>query len=110
LLDVGLFWVYCKFQPCAAFEQRQIHALTGIDGGNGDILIVLHNPLHLDELHLRSRCNVLDIEPAKTEERACSFMDMTHAGRALAQPWLVLPTLSIQPSESRSPLLDEFQR
>jgi hypothetical protein len=28
------------------------------------------------------------------------FMDMAHAGRALAQPWLVLSTQSIQSSES----------
>jgi hypothetical protein len=36
-------------------NKRQIYTLTDIDGGNDDILIVLHNPLHLDELHRHSR-------------------------------------------------------
>jgi len=86
---LDFFGSISSFSLARRFEQRQIHALTGIDGGNGDILTVLHNPLHLDELHLRSRCNVLDIEPTKRKNVHARFMDMTHAGRALAQPWLV---------------------
>jgi len=74
-------------------QDRSTHALTDIDGGNDDILIVLHNPLHLAELRLHSRamCLISSLHNGRNVflgEFSCSFtvmfMDMAHAGRALA--------------------------
>jgi hypothetical protein len=93
---LDFFGSISSFSLARHFEQRQIHVLTDIDGGNDDILIVLHNPLHLDELHLHSRamCLISSLHNSKNVslgEFSCLFIvmfkDMAHVGRALAQPW-----------------------
>ena len=124
MLDVGLLWVYSSFSLARHFEERQIHALTDIDGGNDDILIVLHNPLHLAELRLHSRamCLISSLHNGRNVslgEFSCSFtvMFIGHDARWQspgAAPALLADSIDpVFPSLDQIvnlPWLDEFRR